>query len=580
MRFIGITLILLLLPMLISAGFCTSQPIVPGEILVKFKPGTPSSEIASIHRQNGSVMRGSIPKLGIQIVSSPKGREINHAAKYKTNRFVEYAEPNYLAQATSLNPNDPYFTTNQWTLFKIKAPAAWEMNVGESSVIVAVLDTGVDYKHPDLEGKIINGYDFVNRDSDAMDDNGHGTAVAGIIGACANNGIGVAGITWACKIMAIKVADATGYASYSNIASGITYATDYGARVINISIAGASPSSTLQSAVDYAYKRGCLVIASSGNNGTNTVYYPAACSNAVAVGATDQYDQVASFSNYGSALDFVSPCNAYTTLRGGGYGGFGGTSGSAPHVAGVAALIISANPTFNCAQVYELLKSGAEDLGTVGWDEKSGWGRINAYNSLSTVTAPLQDTSPPTVAIISPAAGSTISGTVTVSANAVDNSGVAKVEFFVDGVSKAVTWGPFTWNWNTTSIANGLHTIGAKAYDIAGNATSHAINVNVSNSLSSTVVFSGSVSTKVSKLHLWTANSTTDIKASLSWSGTAGLKLQLYDAQNTLIASSTSNTSPATLCVTGLPVGEYKFKVSAESGKTTKYTLTVTSTPH
>lgn len=183
MKVIGTVLILIAYILGSVVISFASQPIVPGEILVKFKPGTPSSEIAAIHRQNGSAVRGEINRLGIQIVSSPRGGESKHAAKYKAYRNVEFAEPNYVGCAVQLNPNDPYFTTNQWTLYKIKVPDAWDITTGESSIIVAVLDTGIDYKHPDLMDRVSGGYDFVNRDADPMDDNGHGTAVAGIIGA-------------------------------------------------------------------------------------------------------------------------------------------------------------------------------------------------------------------------------------------------------------------------------------------------------------------------------------------------------------------------------------------------------------
>ncbi|MDI6829338.1 MAG: Ig-like domain-containing protein, partial [Armatimonadota bacterium] len=248
-------------------------------------------------------------------------------------------------------------------------------------------------------------------------------------------------------------------------------------------------------------------------------------------------------------------------------------------VAGVAALILSANPTFNCAQVFDLLKLGADDLGTPGWDEKSGWGRVNAYKSLMAVTAPIQDTVPPVVSITSPSEGSTVSGTVAVNAIATDNIGVSKVEFLVDGVSKAVTSGQFVWNWNTASETNGQHALTAKAYDSAGNVSGYVVNVNVNNTTvsSSTVTFSGSVSTKTVKSHSLTANSTVDIKACLSWTGNATLGLRLYNAQNVLIGSSSSSSSPVMLNASGLPAGVYRFEVFAISGKS-RYTLTVTST--
>jgi len=560
-----------------TIGTCAQQ-FVPGEILVKFRHGTPPSEIASIHRLNGSVVRGMIPGIETFRVSAPVGKEYEHAKKYKGWKCVEFAEPNYIASVNEIIPLDPYFESGQWTLKSVHAPEAWELSQGERSVIVAVIDTGVDYTHPDLAPRITSGYDFVNRDSDPMDDHGHGTAVAGIIGACTNNGIGVAGLTWYPAIMPIKVADSSGSASYSAIASGITYAADHGARVANISIAGSSASLTLTSAVDYAYQHGCLVVAASGNSAVGTVYYPAACANAVAVGACDQYGNLCSYSNYGAALDFVAPSGGYTTSKGGGYGAFGGTSAASPIGAGVAALIISANPSYTCSQVFDILKKGADDLYTVGWDEKSGWGRFNAYRSLALVTTPIVDCIPPTVCITSPANGATISDIVTVSADASDDFGVSRVEFYLDGAFVATAYGPYTWVWDTKSCADGQHTLVAKAYDAYNNAgVSSNVGVTVRNCTTSTQIFSGSVSSKSCASHQWSCNSVVDLNAVLTWNGSAKLELRLFNSRGEIIASTIGGTSPASLVVPALPAGNYRFEISTSSGKA-KYKLTVNST--
>ena len=559
---------------------------VPGEILVKFKAGTPGSAKSALHRQNGSRVIETAGAIDVARVTAPRGRELGHARKYGQSRWVEFAEPNYVASISTVTPSDPYFQSNQWDLQQIQAPAAWDITCGVDSVIVAVVDTGVDYTHPDLAERIVAGYDFRNGDSDPMDDHGHGTAVAGVIGASTDNGIGVAGVTWLPKIMPIKVASPSGSAAYYAIARGITYAADNGARVVNISMAGSMSSSTLTNAVDYAYQRRCLVVAASGNNATSIVYYPAGCPNALAVGASDQYDQLTSYSNYGSALDVVAPGSAYTTTRGGGYGGFGGTSSAAPHAAGVAALVTSVNSQLSAAEVANIVAASADDLETPGWDQHTGWGRVNAYNAvLSTppsggdVTPPVQDTQPPSVALVSPVNGAAVSGTVTLKASASDNVAVSKVEFFVDGKSIGAGGSSYSLTWDSRTVANGSRTVTAKAADSAGNSsTSSAVTVNVTNTMSYTQVFGGSVmARKGTKTHAWCAASPVVVKAELSWSGSVALELRLYDGRGVLMRSASSPSSPLVLDLGTLSAGSYTFGVSAVSGKA-RYRLTVTAT--
>ena len=557
---------------------------VPGEILVKFKAGTPASTRSAIHRQNGSKVIETAAALDVARVTAPKGRELSHAGRYKQSRWVEFAEPNYVASVSETTPSDPYFLPNQWDMQRIQAPAAWDITCGLDSVIVAVVDTGVDYNHPDLAARIVAGYDFYNGDSDPIDDHGHGTSVAGVIGASTDNGIGVAGITWHPKVMPIKVASASGSAPYYAIARGITYAADNGARVVNISIAGSMSSSTLTNAVDYAYQRGCLVVAASGNNAVSVVYYPAGCPNALAVGASDQYDQLTSYSNYGSALDVVAPGSAYTTTRGGGYGGFGGTSSATPHAAGVAALVISMNPYLSAAEVAGIVTASADDLGAPGWDQYTGWGRVNAYNAvLSTPSSvgdppPAQDTQPPSAAIVSPANGATVSGAITLTASANDNVGVSAVEFFVDGASVGKGGSVYSLAWDSRTVGNGSHALTAKAADLAGNVgASSPVTINVNNQMSYSQVFTGNVAArKAMKAHAWSAISPVVVRAELSWSGTALLELRLYNNQGVLVRSQSSASSPLVLDLGVLQTGSYTFGVGAISGKA-RYQLTVTA---
>jgi len=233
-------------------------------------------------------------------------------------------------------PNDPFYP--QWFLEKIQANVAWSTTTGSSNVIIAILDTGVDATHPDLSSKIIPGRNIYDNNNDTADVYGHGTAVAGVAGAASNNGIGVASVAWGCMIMPVRISDASGMASASDIASGLSWAADHGARVANISyyITG---SKTISSAAKYFQSKGGIVVASSGNY--STLESAQDDPYVVMVGATDPQDVLYPYSNGGNNLDLVAPGNNTTTLSGNHYGTGGGTSFASPVVAGVAALVLS-----------------------------------------------------------------------------------------------------------------------------------------------------------------------------------------------------------------------------------------------
>jgi subtilisin family serine protease len=251
---------------------------------------------------------------------------------------------------------------------------------------------------------------------------------------------------------------------------------------MNISIGGSSSSSTLQNAVNYAWSKGAVVIACAQNYSTSIPYYPAACANVVAVSATTSSDTLASFSNYGDWVDISAPgASILTTNRGGGYGSWNGTSFSSPIVAGVAALMLSANPFLTNVQVVDLLTHTADDLGASGYDPYFGYGRVNVYQSLLAARAVVpepDDTIDPSVAITSPWDGAAISNRVTIQASASDDTGISRMELFVDDVLKAVkTKSALRWNWNTRKVTNGPHTITVKAFDAAGNEAIDTITV-------------------------------------------------------------------------------------------------------
>jgi hypothetical protein len=299
----------------------------------------------------------------------------------------------------TLTPNDTSFGL-QWGMRKIDAPRAWFCGFqGDRDVVVAVIDTGVDLDHPEFAGKLVSGWDWANNDGNPDDDHGHGSHVAGIIGAIGNNGAGVAGVAWNTRIMPLKTlrGDGVGFSSWSIAA--VLWAADptHPADVINMSLGSVNYNRAYQDAINYARSQGVLVVASAGNCG-DTAYpwngcdyqdqpsYPGAYNNVMAVASTTQSDGQSSFSTQGSYVDIAAPGSTiYSTTKDGGYRYMSGTSQAAPHVAGLAALVKAAYPDYGPDQIQAAIQDAAVDLGASGWDIQFGWGRIDAAAALMPV---------------------------------------------------------------------------------------------------------------------------------------------------------------------------------------------------
>ncbi|WP_409295831.1 S8 family serine peptidase [Peribacillus sp. SCS-26] len=303
---------------------------------------------------------------------------------------VTSAEPNYVKKhlAAAL-PNDKY-AVKQWYLPKLGIPDVWSTYNFKDAVTIAVLDTGVNYTHPDLRGgQILPGYDFVNKDADALDYVGHGTSVAGVIAAQAENKIGIAGITAKnpnIKILPVKIADNKG-AEMANLIRGIDFAIKKGANIINISFGSDQPSQAEYEAVRRAVDKGILVVASSGNEGLDKlpVCFPAAYPEVLSVGSTDSKDKRSVFSNAGEALDIAAPGEdiAVTTSRGGYELEAAGTSFSAPIVSGLAGLLLSADKTLKPYELEYMLERSAYKIPSYPnlWNKYTGFGRVDAVKA-------------------------------------------------------------------------------------------------------------------------------------------------------------------------------------------------------
>jgi thermitase len=470
---------------LLTVGSALGQPkptdSVPGQLLVQARLGANPSVVARTLALQGASLQKEIPQIRVHVLRVPEPAIDRVQQALAATGLFTFVERDHKARVVA-TPNDPNFVS-EWHLNKIQAPDAWGITTGSPSVTIALADSGVDPTHEDLASKLVPGWSFLNGSANTADIQGHGTATAGSAAASTNNGIGVSAAGWSNMIMPLQVVDSTGYASYSAMASAITYAADHSVRIINLSLAGSGASSTLQSAVTYAWNKGTVVFASAGNFSTSSPYYPAACTNAVAVSATDANDNLSGYSNYGNWIVLSAPGDSIlTTNNGGGYSYWSGTSFASPIAASVAALVLSVKPSLSASALVSLLEQNTDDLGTPGFDQYFGYGRVNAYKAVLAASSVAVDSTPPVVSISSPAGGATVSGTIPVQGTATDNVGVTNIQFYVDNqlVSSAAS-SPFSFSWSTASVANGSHTLTVKAYDGASNVGQASVTVNVTN---------------------------------------------------------------------------------------------------
>ena len=406
--------------------------------------------------------------------TSPQAKEKQKlkeiVSQYKKDPNIEATEFNYIAHTTAV-PNDPYYSStgswgqtypDLWGLKKIQMERAWDVATGSAQVTVAVIDTGVDYNHPDISSNIwtnpdeipannidddlngfvddTKGWDFYNNDNDPMDDNGHGTHVAGTIGAIGNNNLGVVGVNWQVKIMPVKFLGNAGYGSLFGAMLSISYGVQNGAKVVNNSWGGA-PTTALSDVMDFAYLQDAVLVASAGNNNTDVMLKsPANYQEVIAVAATDSDDQRAIFSNFGSKIDVSAPGVDILSLKGtvspictddrsvgGSFCRITGTSMSAAHVSGLAAIIKASHPDFTNEEIRQVIRQAADKITGKEFDENFGYGRINASNSLS-VNNP-----PPVARVISPKQRENLTSDTDISVSGIVESriGISKWEVFL-----------------------------------------------------------------------------------------------------------------------------------------------------
>ncbi len=381
---------------------------------------------------------GQVDALNTTLLNVPAGSETTVLAALQQNTHVLSAEPNYLVQ-TFLEPDDPEWHEQPY-LQEMQIPAVWDLTLGDPNTITAVIDSGVDTAHPDLAMQIwqnpgetgvdeagnekqSNGFDddnngfiddwqgwnFNAQNNNVQDDNGHGSFVAGVIGAATNNAEGIAGVASGSQMMILKALDANGYGTYNDVAAAIIYAADQGAQIINLSLGNTAHSEILQDAIDYAVARDIVLVAAAGNSGDETIYYPAAYPQVISVAALEQDYRQASFATFNPAVELAAPgVNIISTGLDGSYSRSSGSSLAAAHVSGAAALLHSnfANP----ADLRIALQYSARDLGDNGRDDIFGYGLIQVDDALhldlTLIPTPTPTVLPPTP-VGTPASGET-----------------------------------------------------------------------------------------------------------------------------------------------------------------------------
>lgn len=457
---------------------------VPGELVVKFKPGavlaggvvsSKAPTLMNLNKKFGviKIERGlpqaraplakdaKLPDLTLiyKLSLPPEADVIKAAREYQQDPNVEYAEPNGIMRAL-ITPNDPRYP-NQWGLPQIGAPNAWGATTGSSEPVIGVVDTGADYNHEDLMGKIILGYDFVNNDNDPMDDNGHGTHISGIAAALTNNSVGVAGLNWNGKILAVKTLDASGTGTILKVAQGINYAAEHNAKIINMSFGDYTDWSTIKDAVIYAYNKGCLLVAAAGNEDTSNPCYPAAYNDyVIAVAATDGNDKRSVWgadlaSNYGSYIDVCAPGSGiWSSWLSNNYRSKDGTSMATPFVSALLSMLSAINPGSTQTQLRIRLQDSCDNIDALnpGFAGQLGHGRINAAKTLGS----------PAAQITSPTVQSFISGTV----NIVGSAFGSNFNFYTLSIGLGSSPAAYeTLTVKTTAVAaDTLYTLNTAAY--------------------------------------------------------------------------------------------------------------------
>jgi len=552
-------------------------------VLVKFLSNTGSNSRARSLQAAGLVENSRFRLVpGLTLANVESGLSINQALdNLSTDSSIAYAEPNYIISLDAI-PNDPNFAMqyglNNSNDADIDAPEAWDVTTGDSNIIIAVIDSGVDYTHPDLRSQMwrnpgevagngrdddgngfvddIYGWDFNTNDSDPMDEHNHGTHVSGIIGAQTNNSAGVAGVNWNVQIMALKFMNSQGQGTTSAAIRALDYAVANGARISNNSWGGGAFSQALFDAIQSANRQNHLFTAAAGNgdsagvgiNNDNTPHYPSSYNlpNIISVAATNQTDQLTGFSNFGvRSVDLAAPgSQIMSTIRNGAYRSFSGTSMASPYVAGVAGLVLAQNPNLSIAELKAAILDNVDPVSALASRVLTG-GRLNAFNAVTSVSssAPTTPVTPVTITQSS----STLSVTDSIQLSATGGNGV------------------YTWSSSQPTIASINRSTGVLLARAAGSAQ---ITVSDGNGLLSPAVNISVVAQQAANLTLSPSNLTQmALAANQQVTVTGGQAPYIWSSNNPAVASISSNAvNTQTANISANTSGSFRVSVMDTNG--------------
>jgi len=449
--------------------------VVADELIVAAQPGADSNDLQALFLEYGVTVLDEIEPLSAYLLDVQPRQRGSVMSSLESSPLIEEVLDNrwYETQAT---PNDTLYA-GQWHLTAIGMPGAWDFTTGSDRILIAVLDTGIDVGHADLIDKLRSGGNTFSGGVSSQDVKGHGTAVAGIIGASSNNNQGVASVAWVNPLLPVRVTDDQGRATSWAIAAGISLAINEGAKVINISFAPLNNDQIVLRQARRAWLAGSLVVIASGNTGVEDL--EGGSGSALFVGAVDRNDQLCPFSTHGPWVDLVAPGIAiYSTKLGNDYSASSGTSFAAPIVSGVAALIYSLQPELRPITVTQLLQGTAVDLGPAGYDNSYGAGRVDAETAVRYAKYMVEqaDETPPAIAIVTPTSGATLSERTKIEVAASDNIDVAEVSIYVDHLVRASDpIYPYAFVIDPAKFAAGRHEIKAVASDTSGNSAEQTI---------------------------------------------------------------------------------------------------------
>lgn len=412
------------MPILLALSLTIQSPIHPERLLVKVREGAAA---AAAEREVGARLLRSIDAIGWRVLEVEPGRllqareELLASGRYER---VDFDRARRLAHV----PNDPYWP-QMWNLTKVRADVAWDTEKGDASVVIAIMDTGLDRTHPDLAanswsnpGEIagngqdddgngyvddVHGWDFAYDDAEPNDVYGHGTSCAGIVAAVQDNAQGVTGVAPHCKLVGVKASIDSGYFYDSANVPALVYCADMGFEVVSMSFYSDEVTPAERDAIDYCWSKGTLPVGAAGNDDSVLPFYPGAYDNVLSVAATSPSDTKSWFSNWGTWVDVAAPGESLPTVTlGGGYTtGFAGTSGATPHVAGLAGLLFAANPAATHAQVRAAIEDSAATLFQPPYGSFSGYGRIDCSDALARILGQTSGSKPAAVWFVSPCGG-------------------------------------------------------------------------------------------------------------------------------------------------------------------------------